>query len=456
MAETMEPPCPSTPSRGSRSRIRTPPAPQFGTYSDHFEPYSPPRKSSRIAQRNSDRTPSPKVSSRTTSEKQQQQQQQQQRNSQASPKTATRKQVGFATPFDSPQKKRMPAMESNRRASGSLTASSTATAAAALGLPAPSNADLLSTRATTSSVAGMLITPAKTPQKPPTEESKAKVDAFARTLFINREEEIMPSPRKVRGKKYTLDSFSEDAADEPIPIFTDSHERIPEVDHSSDNPFIVAPSHPTSAAVSDAPRRSKRHMVSIPGEGKISVEEAIQREDGMLITFRGKKQFRKFVNDESSPGLDEGEGGLGGAVETSRQRLTRSAIKRVLFPVTKVRAPVPEITIEDEEAVTDIEDHVLAGLEEKEEEEPVTPAEPVKKAPGTPEAPKFTPASPPTTVRTTRVTKKTLEAPKPKAAGRSPFDSWKRTKGSSSTASSLHQKRPGDHLPAGPSKRTRA
>lgn len=446
MAETMELPCPTTPSRGSTraSRIRTPPAPQFG-YSDNFEPYSP-RKSSRIAQRVSDQTPSPKFSTRSISEKQQQQPKQ--RNPQASPKT-TRKQVSISTPLLSPQKKKIPAMDSSRRASGTLTTSGAATAAAALGLPALSRPELLAARATTSTTsASMLITPAKTPVKPPTEQSKAKVEAFARTLFRS-EEEIMPSPRKVRGKKYTLDSFTEEASEESIHIFTDSHERIPEVDRSIDNPFYGAPPRPAARTAPDAPRRSRRQMVSIPGEGKISVDEAIQRDDGMVTVFRGKKQFRKFVTDD---GLDE-EGGLESAVETHRQHLTRSAIKpRLLFPTAK--AKVPEMSIEDEEALTDIEDHVLAGINA--EDEPVTPAEPVGKTPGTPEAPKFAPASPPTTVRTTRVTKKTLDAPKPRATGRSPFDSWKRTKGSSSSADSTSHKRPGDDLSAGPSKRTRA
>jgi hypothetical protein len=383
----------------------------------------------------------------------------------------------LATPALSPQKKRMPPMESSRRLSGTLTAESAANAAVALGLA--SNPESRSSRASALAGAGMLITPAKTPQKPPTEQAKAKVGSIARTLFHNEDDaDIMPSPRKMRTQNYTLDSFcNEEEADEPIQIYTDSHERIPEIDDSAENPFYVG----QSTAVPEPPkRRSTRQTVTIPGEGKVSVDEAIRREDGMLIVLyvsnldflyfcllltislprsRGKKQFRKFSEiDESSSGksegLDDGEGGLESAVESSSRRpFTRSSIKpRLLFPTTK--AGESKTVNEDEEAATDIEDHVLAGMEE---DQPFTPADLVEHAPGTPDAPRFAPASPPTTARTTRsANKKVVESTpmKSKQPGkRSPFDGWRRTKnGSQSTG----HKRPGDELAAASTKRTKA
>lgn len=187
----------------------------------------------------------------------------------------------MATPALSPQKKRMPPMDSSRKVSGTLTAEGTANAAVALGLM--SKPESRPTRAGASTGAGMLITPAKTPQKPPTEQAKAKVGSIARTLFHN-DDDVMPSPKKVQTQKYTLDSFSneEEDADKPIEIYTDSHERIPEVDESAENPFYVG----QSTVASEQPkRRSKRRTVTIPGEGKVSVDEAVRREDGMLIVL---------------------------------------------------------------------------------------------------------------------------------------------------------------------------
>lgn len=141
------------------------------------------------------------------------------------------------------------------------------------------------------------------------------------------------------------------------------------------------------------------------------------------------------------------------AVESSvRRPFTRSSVKpRLLFPA----ADKDDSTIanEDEEATTDIEDHVLAGMEPS---SPATPTELVDKAPGTPEAPRFAPASPPTTARTTRFGAKKASETTPKskpASKRSPFDGWRRVKGGAQTSG---HKRPGDELSAASSKRTRA
>lgn len=253
-----------TPSPKASTDVHTPPAPAHG-YEDSWMPYSP-RKSARISQRNNNRTPSPnRFSSRKQSD-------QPQRPSFGSPKPTKRNLASeMATPALSPKKKRTPATESTRRVSGTLKLDET------FGLEPPRG------RAGASTAGGMLITPAKTPQKPPTEQSKAKIQTIARNLF-SVEEEIMPSPKRTRGAKYAFDSFSaEDEVDEPIRIYTDSHERIPEVDRSADNPFYVDPNAP--AAPQPTPRRSKRQMVVIPGEGKVPVEEAVGRSDGMLTTL---------------------------------------------------------------------------------------------------------------------------------------------------------------------------
>ena len=165
-------------------------------------------------------------------------------------------------------------------------------------------------------------------------------------------------------------------------------------------------------------------------------------------------------------GASEGSGEAG-TESPLRRHLTRSSIKpRLLFPP---KAPEPEINIDDEEAATDIEDHVLAGAEEN---EPATPTDLVDATPGTPEAPKFAPASPPMTQRTTRfggkkpaegstpiklkASKETKEAKETKPATRgkrSPFDGWRRVKGG--PESQAGQKRAGESLTSGSAKRTR-
>jgi hypothetical protein len=107
---------------------------------------------------------------------------------------------------------------------------------------------------------------------------------------------------------------------------------------------------------------------------------------------------------------------------------------------------------EDEEAATDIEDHVLAGLDA---DKPQTPMDLIDDMPATPEAPRFAPASPPSTVRTTRVTSKRAADAQPKGkrpASRSPFDNWPRVKGGAGTG----HKRSGEALAGDAPKRSRA
>lgn len=128
----------------------------------------------------------------------------------------------------------------------------------------------------------MLPTPSKTPSKPPTKQSVQGLQSFARNLFQS-EEDVMPNNKKRMPKKYsgmTLESFTAEAADDDsIEIFTDSKERVPERDHSADNPFYgESVSEPTK-------RRSKRRNVSVPGEKPQTVEEATERQDGMVYVL---------------------------------------------------------------------------------------------------------------------------------------------------------------------------
>jgi len=107
--------------------------------------------------------------------------------------------------------------------------------------------------------------------------------------------------------------------------------------------------------------------------------------------------FKKFITedraDEQLSDTDDAE------LEqfrpsTLHRPLTRSSIKpRLLFPSpqqVRAKEKKSQLSEDDEEAITDIEEHGLS-----------TPAED-QDIVVTPKAPKFAPASPPTTIRATR------------------------------------------------------
>ncbi|KAI1769379.1 hypothetical protein GGR53DRAFT_474099 [Hypoxylon sp. FL1150] len=417
---------PATPS--PPTRVHTPGSPKFG-YNDSWEPYTP-RKSARIsAQRaNHQRTPSPNASS--------------QRRSRAITKPA----FDASTPVASPQKKRQPAMDSVRRASVAFSAQGSS---ATKSLAAGSSQHKSKPSSTASRSLGMLPTPAKTPQKEPDEKMKANVRAVARNLFSNDADSMLTPKRKA--KKYsglTLDSFTAEETNDPIEIFTDSRDQVPVVDNGDENPFYG------DYAATPIQTRSRAKKVSIPGEGKQDMDEVLHREDGIVYVFRGKKIFRKFSSGDEADLADEADAEdvdseFGTAASRKRLRpVTRSSIKpRLLFPPKHKEPanPVAEYN-EDEEAATDIEEHVQEDAEEDQVEEPVTPGKTIAAKPSTPVACKFVPSSPPTTVRTTRTMSRVHvdDTPIKPPKSHSPFDGWRRSK---SRAGPHGQKRAGEALP---------
>lgn len=184
----------------------------------------------------------------------------------------------------------MSALDPCRRTSGALNTEGTATAAAALGLP-PSGGKV-DPRAASTVVTGMLPTPAKTPSRKHSEQNAAQIQSIARNLFAS-DDDVMPSPRgKKRAKKtYTglsMDSLTAVEDEASIKIYTDSHERIPEVDRSADNPFYGEHQRPQQQELSEegpAQRRSMRRQVVVPGEGRQTVDEALRREDGLVYVL---------------------------------------------------------------------------------------------------------------------------------------------------------------------------
>jgi hypothetical protein len=120
--------------------------------------------------------------------------------------------------------------------------------------------------------------------------------------------------------------------------------------------------------------------------------------------------FRKFsdVDDdtESQPAVDETEAAFDAELDAAvparlRGPLTRSSIKpRLLFPTaeqTAVREKKFQLTDDDEEAITDIEEPPNGFS---------TPVDTDDMLATTPTAPKFAPYSPPATARATRSAKK--------------------------------------------------
>ncbi|KAH3196965.1 hypothetical protein KXX02_003704 [Aspergillus fumigatus] len=260
----------------------------------------------------------------------------------------------------------------------------------------------------------------------------------------------------------------------PIEIYTDSRDRIPEIDESEGNPFYKKHNNQesTSHVSARASRRSRREEMKRDQE----VDEAVKRKDGMVYVFRGKKMFRKFTEDVESDGDDENDLGLLAArpdlidssINTAVRPLTRSSIKpRVLFPSANDRGHSEHnMSDADEEAATDIDEHVLheelvddadQGTDVEMPQRPVTP--PLKSIVATS-------SSPGATVRSLRPRGKregaehieTPNVPETTTKRVSPFAGWLRKKQTTANAVSKAKKRDADAAasPGGPAmKKTR-
>ena len=141
--------------------------------------------------------------------------------------------------------------------------------------------------------ANMLPTPAKTPRKKPVQP--AAVQAAAKILFPSRPdtvEDAMPKLRKRRNKRhvgFSLYSSAEDDGDagleNPIEIYTDSKDKVPELDLSEDNPFYdqhvqtVAPPEPRKA------KGGKKRKAENSIDASVEIEEAFNREEGMVYVL---------------------------------------------------------------------------------------------------------------------------------------------------------------------------
>lgn len=138
----------------------------------------------------------------------------------------------------------------------------------------------------------MLPTPAKTPRKK--QISAPTLASAARVLFPARPdtvEDAMPAVRK-RGRKkrhvgFSLDSHEEDDdvhSEGNIQIFTDSKEKVPELDLSEANPFNDNSLRADSSRYPSRPRVSSRKR-STGNTNNPEELEAFKRGEGMLYVL---------------------------------------------------------------------------------------------------------------------------------------------------------------------------
>jgi hypothetical protein len=182
---------------------------------------------------------------------------------------------------------------------------------------------------------GMLPTPSKTPKK-----RTRRIDVTpARVLFQSPlPPEATPSRKRRLADTFDLEEDSAHLND--FSIFTDSRDRMPEVDLSEDNPFYG------------------------PGVRNPDTAEALEKfkdikpedhKDGIFVTFRGKKMFRPFGTREGSP-----TPGVQSDLETDH--VPDLQVKpRLLFPTESQRklreqSQQQEVDYVGEEDLTDIEE----------------------------------------------------------------------------------------------------
>jgi hypothetical protein len=305
----------------------------------------------------------------------------------------------------------------------------------------------------------MLPTPSETPRKRPL-QTEASLKSTARVLFPARPatiEEVVPTPRKSRKTKhlFTLESFANatEESSSKIQIFTDSKERVPTRDDEDDNPFVVKKGKGKAKAT---PQKSRK--VDLRTE---KMNEAADRDEGMVYLFRGRKMFRKFHDEPlSNASLDSDDDQALPVEEKMLRRqvgpeahrpLTRSSIKpRLLFKEEiKERNRQNGHEEDDEEADTEIEAHVATPSRRKGKTAIHLPVPMLE-------------TTPPPTVRKpkrgTFIRSDFLSEAAVNDSTEISFDSWSRVKSAHSSGGSVHgsKKRGGEPLEREADKRARS
>lgn len=135
----------------------------------------------------------------------------------------------------------------------------------------------------------MLPTPAKTPRKKKINSNT--IANAARVLFPARSDaadEVMPTPRKRRKPVGSIFGGSREEGDTTverrISIYTDSKERMPEVDTSEENPFYSNPSNSRIDKELGKVKGSKKAMKNVLQKEK-QLDDSIDHDKGMLYVL---------------------------------------------------------------------------------------------------------------------------------------------------------------------------
>ncbi|GAB7352555.1 hypothetical protein MBLNU459_g2940t1 [Dothideomycetes sp. NU459] len=411
-------------------RVSTPPTPLHGPRYDVYEPFSP-RRSARVSSLRTSRDVA--GSSRHSF-------------SQTQSTTTTTQQRPHFSLTATPRKSTL------ARTASSQTLSPPSSPDTELRHPAPARPtpvrrSLFTSLAhdhTTSDSDSLTLTPQTmlpTPSKTPRKRAPAAMASTARILNFKPAslDDVMPTPRKQR--KTRLDLYDDPSHDQDkIQVFTDTKDRVPDVDTADDNPF-VGPRKKQS-------RTAKQKAAEKDGN-EADMDDAVRNDEGILYVFRGRKIFRRF---ESPSGQHEEDDGQDAAVSdtanlkrkagaVASRPFTRSSLKpRLLFPTEEQIHERLADPHDDEEAVTDIEEERLPRPTPKIARDLVTPAKTIS----------FTPATPPSSHRAVRSASKKMHflagaesaqketgddepsaatpVPQKKAKPISPFDAWQRTK----------------------------
>lgn len=137
---------------------------------------------------------------------------------------------------------------------------------------------------------GMLPTPVKTPRK----KVVPSVNAAARALFQelpSATDEIMPTPKKNRksqrhnGFSLEISTTEVKGGTNPVQIFTDSRDHVPELDPNEENPFVDHLSEKAVSSVKGVGGSSKRRKVGGERKKDHQVDEAIKNDVGMVYVL---------------------------------------------------------------------------------------------------------------------------------------------------------------------------
>lgn len=149
----------------------------------------------------------------------------------------------------------------------------------------------------TTMTGNMLPTPMKTPRK----KQVLPPGSLARNLFPRKSNIDVPQPpssKRQKGKKfnsYSLESFNDgldNGGNGDLVIFTDSRDRIPEVNQKKNNPFrskTDKSEHMDSGATEEHTKKRTKIKRNIQRDDKTKrqeeVDEAVNRDDGMLYVL---------------------------------------------------------------------------------------------------------------------------------------------------------------------------